>query len=87
MARRFDPTQLSQQDLLQIVNATPMGAVLTRSRLRRQMDAGGFKFGDGESIHLAHYARWLVDELDNPPLERAARRWRGVARVARTGWF
>ncbi len=35
----IDRANLTQSDLLQIVNATPLGAVLTRSRLRRQMDS------------------------------------------------
>lgn len=62
----IDPAKLTQSDLLQVVNATPLGVVLTRSRLRRQMDAGAFKFGDGTHIHLVRYARWLVDELARP---------------------
>ena len=62
----IDPTKLTQSELLQIVNATPLGTVLTRSRLRRQMDAGALKFGDGTHVHLVRYARWLADELDRP---------------------
>ncbi|MCC7409971.1 MAG: phage terminase large subunit family protein [Phycisphaeraceae bacterium] len=62
----IDPTRLTQSELLQVVNATPLGAVLTRSRLRRQMDAGALKFGDGTHVHLVRYARWLADELDRP---------------------
>ena len=62
----IDPARLTQSELLQIVNATPLGAVLTRSRLRRQMDAGALRFGDGTHIHLVRYVRWLVGELDKP---------------------
>ncbi|MEW6199155.1 MAG: terminase gpA endonuclease subunit [Planctomycetota bacterium] len=62
----IDPSRLTQSELLQMVNATPLGTVLTRSRLRRQMDAGALKFGDGTHVHLVRYARWLVDELDRP---------------------
>jgi len=62
----IDPTRLTRSDLLQVINATPLGVVLTRSRLRRQMDAGALKFGDGTHIHLVRYARWLADELDRP---------------------
>jgi hypothetical protein len=62
----IDLTQLTQAQLLQIVNATPQGTVLTRSRLRRQMDAGAYRFGDGTHIHLARYVRWLVREMDRP---------------------
>ena len=60
----IDPSKLTQTELLQLVNATPLGEVLTRSRLRRQMDAGALRFGDGTHIHLVRYVRWLVGELD-----------------------
>jgi hypothetical protein len=62
----IDLTNLSQTDLLQLVNATPLGTVLTRSRLRRQMDAAAFRFGDGTRIHFVKYVRWLVTEYDRP---------------------
>ncbi len=58
--------KLTQGELLQIVNATPLGTVLTRSRLRRQMDAGAFRFGDGTHVHLVRYVRWLVGEVEKP---------------------
>ncbi|MGC9455744.1 MAG: terminase gpA endonuclease subunit [Phycisphaerae bacterium] len=63
---KIDPTTLTQSELLQLVNHTPLGPVLTRSRLRRQMDAGALRFGDGTHIHLVRYVRWLVVELDKP---------------------
>jgi len=63
---QVDPAKLTQSELLQLVNATPLGVVLTRSRLRRQMDAGAFRFGDGTHVHLVRYVRWLVGELDKP---------------------
>ena len=62
----IDLTNLSQTDLLQLVNATPLGTVLTRSRLRRQMDAAALRFGDGTHIHFVKYLRWLVAEHDRP---------------------
>ena len=62
----IDPAKLTQSELLQVVNSTPQGETLTRSRLRRQMDAGAFRFGDGTHVHLVRYARWLVDEMDKP---------------------
>jgi len=40
--------------------------VLTRSRLRRQLDAAALRFGDGAHIHLVRYVRWLVGEMDKP---------------------
>ncbi|MCG3178325.1 MAG: hypothetical protein BIFFINMI_00652 [Phycisphaerae bacterium] len=62
----IDLTKLSQSELLQVVNATPLGVVLTRPRLRRQMDAGAFRFGDGQHIHLVRYVRWLIGEMERP---------------------
>jgi len=62
----IDLTKLTQSELLQIVNSTPQGETLTRSRLRRQMDAGALRFGDGASVHLVRYVRWLVDEMERP---------------------
>ena len=62
----IDLTKLTQSDLLQIINATPLGQVLTRSRLRRQMDAGALKFGDGTHVHFVKYVRWLAQEHDRP---------------------
>jgi hypothetical protein len=62
----IDLTNLTQTELLQLVNATPLGTVLTRSRLRRQMDAAAFRFGDGTRIHFVKYVRWLVTEHDRP---------------------
>ena len=62
----IDPSRLTQSELLQLINATPLGVVLTRSRLRRQMDAGALRFGDGTHIHLVRYVRWLIDETDKP---------------------
>ena len=41
------PTKLTQSELLQVINSTPAGEVLTRSRLRRQMDAARLRIGDG----------------------------------------
>ncbi|MCL2645426.1 MAG: phage terminase large subunit family protein [Phycisphaerales bacterium] len=62
----IDPAKISQSELLQLINGTPQGTVLTRSRLRRQMDAGGIKFGDGTHMHLVRYVRWLVEQLERP---------------------
>jgi len=62
----INPAKLTQSDLLQVINATPLGVALSRPRLRRQMDAGALRFGDGTHIHLVRYVRWLVDELNKP---------------------
>jgi hypothetical protein len=79
----IDLTNLSQTELLQLVNATPLGQVLTRSRLRRQMDAAALRFGDGTRIHFVKYVRWLVLEHDRPrpkPLDYEQQRKRKTER-------
>lgn len=79
----IDPANLTQSELLQVVNHTPLGVVLTRSRLRRQMDAGALRFGDGSHIHLVRYARWLAHELARPrsrPMDYAEARRRQAQR-------
>ena len=58
----IDLTSLTQTELLHLVNATSLGAVLTRSRLRHQMDVAALRFGDGTRIHFVKYVRWLVIE-------------------------
>ena len=81
----IDVTNLTQTELLQVVNATPLGTVLTRSRLRRQVDAAAFRFGDGTHVHLVRYVRWLAQEHDRPravPIDYAEARQR---RARRTG--
>ncbi len=75
--RRLRPTQL-----LRLPNSTALGPVMTRSQLRRQMDAAALRVGDGETVHLVRYTRWLVREYLRPPETRevggyAAALWRG----------
>ncbi len=60
--RRLRPTQL-----LRLLNSTALGPVMTRSQLRRQMDAAALRVGDGETVHLVRYTRWLVREYLRPP--------------------
>jgi hypothetical protein len=74
----IDLSKLTQSDLLQVVNATPMGVVLTRPRLRRQMDAGAFRFSDGQHILLVRYARWLAGEMARPRPGERHTQWGGV---------
>jgi len=61
-----DLTALRQSELLQLVNGTPLGTVLSRSKLRRQMDAAGQRIGDGHNLHLLKYVRWLILEHERP---------------------
>lgn len=62
-----DPAALRQTDLLALVNGTPMGAVLTRARLRRQIDAAGRRVADARGrLNLLRYLRWLILEVERP---------------------
>jgi len=68
----IDLTQLTRSELLQLVNATELGAVLTRSRLRGHIDAGGARFLAGRRLHFVRYVRWLLDQADRPAREPVA---------------
>lgn len=63
--------QLSQTELLQVVNGTPLGTVLTRSRLRRHLDAAAQRVAGSKprTVHLLKYVRWLVLEYERPKPE------------------
>lgn len=66
----IDVHGLSQSQLLQLINHTPLGQVLDRSRLRRQMDTAAYRIGDGKRIHLVRYVAWLARELEKPPRDK-----------------
>ncbi len=58
-------TRLTRSELLQLVNGTERGAVLSRGRLRGQLDAGGRRFcGEDGRVHFLRYVRWLGLEHD-----------------------
>jgi len=63
-----DLQALTQTDLLRLVNGTPLGTVLTRSRLRRQLDAAAQRVAGAKpkTLHLLRYVRWLVLEHERP---------------------
>ena len=85
-----DLTRLRQTELLALVNGTPMGAVLSRARLRRHLDAAAGRVGSGGRIHLLRYLRWLVLERHRPrrdagPIDYAeARRRESLRQRAKT---
>jgi hypothetical protein len=63
----LDPNRLTRNELVQLVNSTPLGTVLTRARLDRQMNQAGRRWHDGRHIRLLDYVRWLAEEADRPP--------------------
>ena len=53
----LDPKKLSRNELVQLLNSTPLGECLTRSRLDRQMNRAGRRWHDGRRIRLLDYLR------------------------------
>ena len=67
--------KLRQTELLRLVNSTPLGTVLTRASLRRQMDDAATRIGDGSRVHLLKYVGWLIAEHERPGGDDAADRY------------
>ena len=62
----LDINQLTQSQLLQLVNHTPVGQILDRAKVRRQMDMAAYRIGDGQHINLVRYIAWLAREWEKP---------------------
>jgi len=76
----LDPNKLTRNELVQLVNSTPQGSVLTRARLDRQMNRAGRRWHDGRHIRLPEYVRWLAEEADRPPEPKPDARAADLAR-------
>jgi len=63
----LDPNRLTRNELVQLLNSTPLGTVIARARLERQMNRAGRRWHDGRHIRLLDYTRWLAEEADRPP--------------------
>ncbi len=70
---RADPRQLKPSQLLQLLNSTPAGDVLSDPKLRRHRQRAAARIGDGKTIDLIRYAAWLCGERDraSPAASRA----------------
>lgn len=62
----LDPSKLSRNELVQLLNSTALGESITRSRLDRQMNRAGRRWHDGRRTRLLEYLRWLIREVDRP---------------------
>ena len=62
----LDIGKLTPTELIRLVNSTPLGPVLSPTKVNRQMNQGGYRIGDGRRIHLAKYVSWLARGLDKP---------------------
>jgi len=65
-----DAAKLKPSELVQLINSTPLGTVLTPSMLTRQRGRAGFRIGDGRTINLVRYVAWLAGQVVQvPPAE------------------
>jgi len=62
----LDIGKLTPTELIRLVNSTPLGPVLSPTKVNRQMNRAGYRIGDGRRIHLAKYASWLAGDIDKP---------------------
>lgn len=60
---RANPRELKPSQVLQLLNSTPLGEVITDARLRRHRQRAALRIGDGKTIDVIRYAGWLVSEL------------------------
>lgn len=64
---RANPRQLKPGELLQLLNSTPLGEVLSDAKLRRHRQRAALRIGDGKTIDIIRYAGWLVSEIKRGP--------------------
>lgn len=55
----MDPRRLKPAQLVQLLNSTPLGEVLTPAALARHRAAAGLRIGDGQTLDLIRYVAWL----------------------------
>jgi len=68
----LDPRRLRPSQLIQLLNSTPVGPVLTGPGLKRIRDLAGLRIGDGQSIDLLRFTAWLHHDLHPTAAERTA---------------
>lgn len=61
--------KLTPTELVQLVNSTPLDAVLSAPKVSRQRNAAGFRIGDGKHINLVRYVAWLIRQREQPKVE------------------
>jgi len=62
MALPINPRALRPSQVVQLLNSTPLGAVLTERQLHRHRARAGFRIGDGRTIDLLRYVAWMVGQ-------------------------
>lgn len=58
----LDPRKLRPSELIQLINSTPLGAVLSDRLLRQQRQQAGLAIGDGRTVDFFRYVAWLVHQ-------------------------
>jgi hypothetical protein len=71
----IDTRQLSPTDLVRMLNSTPLGLVTSIHKVNRQMNAAGYRIGDGKRINLLRYVAWLARERDKPQPPKPDNHW------------
>jgi hypothetical protein len=59
---RIDPRKLKPNQLVQLLNSTPIGEVINERQLHRHRSRAGLRIGDGTTVDLPRYIAWLVIE-------------------------
>ncbi len=65
----IDPRKLRPTQLVQLLNSTPLGEVISERQLYRHRARAGLRIGDGRTIDLLRYVAWLVQERHKPKPE------------------
>ena len=72
----IDPRQLRPNELVRLLNSTPLGEVISERQLLRHRSRAGFRIGDDRHVDLFRYVAWLAairhepqPETDGDPYE------------------
>jgi len=65
----IDPRKLRPTQLVQLLNSTPLGEVISERQLHRHRSRAGLRIGDGKTVDLLRYTAWLVIERHKPKAE------------------
>lgn len=68
--------RLRPSELTRLLNSTPLGTVITESRLYRHREVAGNRIGEQRWVDLVRYAAWLFLERHEPQTGRGKRRKR-----------
>ncbi|MBI5864852.1 MAG: phage terminase large subunit family protein [Planctomycetes bacterium] len=67
----IDPRKMKPNELVRLLNSTPLGEVISERQLHRHRARAGFRIGDGRTADLLRYVAWLVIERHRPRPEPA----------------